>query len=79
MTSDFSSTLFGSEFTASCKAGYAFFRSSGGSSFIASTTKTATCKYSSQNSNTYWSYNDGTWSLDNCLGNILLFTEIDYQ
>ena len=70
MTSDFTSTLVKSAFTATCNTGYAFFRSSNGF-FIASTTKIATCEPKSDHSSSYWSYNDGTTNLDNCLGNIL--------
>ena len=69
MTSDFTSTLFKSQFTATCNTGFAFFRSSGGNTFTASTTKTVTCNYRSSSSTTLWEYDDNTRSLDNCIGN----------
>ena len=76
MTSDFTSTLFKSQFIATCNTGFAFFRSSGGNTYIASTTKTVTCNYKSSSSTTLWEYNDNTSSLDNCIGNNLENIEI---
>ena len=79
MTTDFSPSriVFGSQFTATCTTGYAFFRSSG-SGWSVSTTKTATCTFSSSDGQTKWWYDDSTSSLGDCIGNQILCAVYEY-
>ena len=67
MSWDYSSKKVGATYTANCDSGYFFVKFSGGGSYQSSTSKTATCKQ--DGSYEYWSYNDNSTSLGDCISN----------